>query len=53
MNTLLHIYVEIKENFQCMTSYLKVEKQNNKTYNNYWLIKTLRKIQYRIVIYIS
>ena len=35
MNTLLHIYVEIKGNVECMTSYLKVEEQNNKTYNNY------------------
>jgi hypothetical protein len=35
MNTLLHIYVEIKENFECMASYLKVEKQHNETYNNY------------------
>jgi len=35
MNTLLYIYVEIKENFECITGYVKVEKQNNRTYNNY------------------
>ena len=35
MNTLLHIYVERKENFEYMTSCVKVEKQINKTYNNY------------------
>jgi hypothetical protein len=52
LHTLLQIFVKLRSNFECMTRYIKVGKQNTKTYNNYSLIKTLKEIRYRSIILI-